>query len=430
MDGCRGLFRNTRHASLASRGVAAVVTVALVLQSGTLLADGLYLNGVSARSIGRGGTNQGFADNGGILYDNPAAMTNIEGNGLLEASIDLLVTDFEYSDPQNPGVTDSSATALPQLAAIFKTPDERFAFGIGLFVPAGFTQHYRMNAPAPVGGMQEYQSYGSLIKLLPGAAWQVTDRLSIGGTIGLAYSQIQLRGPYVLQSVGLPTYTDLDADGFGLTASAGLQYELTDTTTLGFTWQSQTSIGLDGDTNVVVGRGLSARYDTEFTIEWPSSLALGVRQEFGKHVFAADATWFNWGDTWDDYLIQFSSPTRRFFPDSVEDPFHLDWHDTVSMRLGYEYDLGKQRTVRLGYVYHPTPIPNSTLTPFIQAITEHAFSCGYGFEFRGWMIDLAYMFTTGDTQRVGTSAFIGGDFDNSVHSAQTHAFCVNFIKRL
>jgi long-chain fatty acid transport protein len=414
-----------------SRTLTTAVALVAALSSSSLLADGLFLNGVSPRSIGRGGTNQGFADNGGIILENPAAMTNVEGRGLFEASVDVLFTDFEYSDPQNARATDSSATPLPQVAGIWKTEDGVFAFGLGVFVPAGFSQQYDMNGPLPFfPGTQRYESYGSLIRILPAVAVQLTENLSIGGTLGVAFSQVELTGPYFLQSLGLPTWTDLDVEGHGLTGSLGLQYLLTETTTLGLTWQSQTNLDLHGDTNVIlpVG-GLSAQYDTKLGIKWPQSVAFGVRQQIARrHVVAADVIWMNWSDSFDNYTIKLSSPSSPLFPPTVNDPLPLQWSDTVSVRLGYEFELAENQKLRLGYAHHPNPIPASTLTPFIQAITEHAVSAGYGFRVMGCDIDFAYMFTAGGTERVGTSAFLGGDFNNATHKAQTHAACVSLIK--
>ncbi|MCC7420147.1 MAG: outer membrane protein transport protein [Planctomycetaceae bacterium] len=413
-----------------SRSLTTSVALVVVFASRSLLADGLFLNGVSPRSIGRGGTNQGFADNGAIILENPAAMTNVEGRGLFDIGGDLLFTDFLYSDPANSRASSTTVAPLPQMSGIYKTEDGVFAFGLGVFVPAGFSQNYTMNGPAPFVGPQEYQSYGSLIRILPAVAIQLTEDLSIGGTLGVSISEVELRGPYALQSLGgLPTLTDLDVDGTGINGSIGLQYLLTETTTLGLTWQSQTNMDLKGKTNVILPGGLSSDYDTKLGIKWPQSVAFGVRQQLGSHVFAADLIWLNWGDSFDNYTIKLSNPSTPGFPPVVNDPLPLRWKDTLSVRLGYEYDLGDNQTLRLGYAHHPNPIPSSTLTPYIQAITQNAFSGGYGFRVFDWDVDLAYMFTVSGTERVGTSAFLGGDFSNSTHSGQTHAACLNLIKR-
>ncbi|MFV0443140.1 MAG: OmpP1/FadL family transporter [Planctomycetaceae bacterium] len=393
-------------------------------------ADGLFLNGVSPRSIGRGGTNIGFADNGAALFDNPAAMVNLPGQGLVDVGVDVLFTDFNYSDPQNLGVSSKIASPLPQISVIRKSADERFAFGVGLFAPAGFSEEYEMTGPPLMPGPRHYESFGALVKVLPGFAWKVTDRLAIGGTLGLGYSQIELEGPYVLQSAGLPTVMKTRADGFAVVGSLGLQFQATDTTTLGLTWQSESRFGLDGDTFVGLGPGFAANYDADLRIKWPRSIAFGVRQQLADyHTVSADVTWLNWSESFDTASLHLSSPTMPLFPPAVVEHIPLQWQDTVSMRLGYEYDLGSQETLRLGYVYTPNPIPAATLSPFIQSIMEHGFSCGYGFPVLGCEIDISYMFTFGPDQHVGTSAFIGGDFDNSSTSAQTHAIGISAIRR-
>ena len=59
------------------RCIRLLAAAALLVSAASAFADGLFLNGVSPRSIGRGGTNQGFADNGAVIFDNPAAMTRV-----------------------------------------------------------------------------------------------------------------------------------------------------------------------------------------------------------------------------------------------------------------------------------------------------------------------------------------------------------------
>lgn len=407
-----------------------LAAVTLTLATGQASADGLFLNGVSPRSIGRGGTNVAFADNGAALFDNPAAMTNLPGAGLVDVGVDVLITDFGYSNPRNAFASDSSATPLPQISAITKLADGNVAIGFGVFAPAGFSQSYELFGPPLTPGPRTYESFGALVKILPGIAVQVTDRLSIGGTLGVGLSRVELEGPYFLQSVMLPASMKLNADGAALIGSAGLQYKLTDTTTVGATWQSSTRMSLEGNTMVTVAPGVQAEYDTELGIKWPQSVALGVRQVLAqRHVVSADVTWLNWSNTFDNLTVRLASPSSPFFPPGVIEPIPLHWEDTVAVRLGYEYHFDDQEVVRLGYVHHSNPIPNTYQTPFIQAIMEHGISCGYGFAAFGCEFDLSYMFTFGPNQYVGTSGYLGGDFDNSQHSAQTHAICLSVIRR-
>jgi long-subunit fatty acid transport protein len=155
-----------------------------------------------------------------------------------------------------------------------------------------------------------------------------------------------------------------------------------------------------------------------------------VRHELCPHrIVAADVIWTNWSRAFDDFGLHLSSPSNPFFPAALGEQFPLHWRDTVSLRLGFEQHLERGRVLRCGYVYHRNPIPAETLTPFIQGITEHGFSAGYGFVVRRWNVDLAYMYQFGPEVQVGQSEFVGGDFDQSTHRGQTHAICVSLMRQ-
>src|SRR2546430_17734964 len=83
-----------------------------LLCASTARADGVIRDGIGPISTGRGGPNLGFADNAAVIYDNPAGMSNVAGNGLMEAGVDTVICDLNYSDPQNNNV-DSIRRAFP-----------------------------------------------------------------------------------------------------------------------------------------------------------------------------------------------------------------------------------------------------------------------------------------------------------------------------
>jgi long-chain fatty acid transport protein len=402
-----------------------------LLAAGSALADGVILNGVSPRSLSRGGTNIGFADNGGIIYDNPAAMTNVEGQGLLDVGATMLITDFHYSDPQN-SMRSVDFCPLPQMAYIRKSEDQIWAYGVGIFTPAGFSERYTLNGPFPVGGPQRYESFAALMKVLPSVACQVTERLSIGGTFGVGITYASLKGPYFLQDAGPLTGTPtlLNAHGTGATPvwSVASQYLLTDTTTVGATYTSVSNMNLDGNTFVTVPGLGTSHYDSTLEMVWPQSVGAGVRQELGGgRVFSTDVIWYDWSSAFDQFQMTLQNPSNPAFPPVVE-RLPLRWRDSVSTRIGYEQQIVPGQTFRCGYVHHRIAAPDATLTPFIQATLEHAVSVGYGFQYSGWNIDAGYMYLWGSTRHVTNSALIGGDFDNSSHRAQVHAMAVNFIR--
>lgn len=397
-------------------------------------ADGLIRDGLGARVAGRGGTNLAWADSGTILHDNVGGAVNFEGCELLECTIDAIFTDVDYRDPD--GVADFQQDLVPLgNLTILKKANPNVAYGLGVYSTGGFATKYAMQGPAPFTGQRTYKSFGALARILPGVSAKLTRNWSVGATLGVAASHVELEGPYTLQTgalAGTPTLMDLQATGAALTWSVGSQYQLSPQTTLGVAYQSETRFNIDGKTTTIVpGLGESA-FDTELDMVWPRSLGLGVRHAFCNcNVASVDLIYYNWQKAFDDVGIFLSNPTNPAFAGlgAIEEQTPLRWRDTLSVRVGYEQVLCNNDRVRYGYVWHRNPIPAETLTPWIVPIIEHTVSLGYGTSFENWLVDFGYQYMFGDPVSVGTSAFAGGDFDGSQIDTQLHLLYVSFLRR-
>ena len=83
------------------------------------------------------------------------------------------------------------------------------------------------------------ETFGALIKILPSAAIRINDRLSVGGSVGVAASHAELEGPFHLQSgpmPGAPALLDLQATGASVAWNLGLQYQINECTTVGLAY--------------------------------------------------------------------------------------------------------------------------------------------------------------------------------------------------
>jgi long-subunit fatty acid transport protein len=383
--------------------------------------------------MGRGGTNMGFADNGAILLDNPGALVNVQGNGLADLAVDTVIPEVNYTDSKPNDVNSSvRPMPLPELTYIRKSDDGRWAFGIGAFAPAGFSANYQMQN-TQFFGPQQYHSLGAMGKILPGLCYRVTDRFSIGATCGLAIGYAELNGPFYAQTgplAGAPSLLNLHGTGVGVTGGFGLQYQLTPQTTLGLAYTSPTNIAQHGGARVTVlvpGLGpVYSSFNSTTTITWPQSLAAGFKHNLCCcRRIAADVVWYNWADSFNQIGMNFSSPSNPLVPvlaggSTINSPLPLSWHDSVSLRLGYEWDPTFQDTVRAGYVYHTSPSPGGTLNPYLDGILTHTFSLGYSHKFERASLNLAYQYAFSPTRVVGTSDLLGGDFSNSTMKAQAH----------
>lgn len=394
-------------------------------------ADGLIRDGIGAISIGRGGTNQGFADNGAILLDNPAGMMNVCGDGLCDIGIDTLATDIHYTDADpNDTLAYVRPLPLPMFSYIRRSPDSDWAWGIGGFVPGGFEANYNMINP--IVGPAAYKAIGGLGKLVPGVACRLTDDLSIGGTIGLAISHAELEGPYFVQTgvlTGVPTIMDLQTTGAAPTGSLGLQYRVSEKTMLGVTYTTESRFVLDGHTNVaifgVAPQPVLSTFDTKLDLVWPRSLALGLKHDLCPHRrIGADVIWYDWSHAFDQIDLKLTNSTNPLIPQlvgpQINDTIPLRWHDTVSLRLGYEWEPTDDDIWRIGYIYHDSPAPNETLTPYLDGVLEHCFSIGYSRRLQRAILNFAYQYSYGPKRYVNQSDLVGGDFSNSTFDAQAH----------
>lgn len=395
-------------------------------------ADGLVRDGIGPISTGRGGTNQGFADNAAIILDNPGAMVNVDGEGLAELGADTVISSVQYSDPFNDVQSRTRPLPMPVLGFVQKSEDGQWAWGIGAFAPAGFGAAYG-NLNNPLLGTNNYRSIGGLAKILPGISYGVTDRLAIGITVGIAFSDAELRGPLFFQQPplqGLPAITSLHGSGVAPTGSVGMQYQLAEDVMLGATYTEQTNFDLHGgsDAGLLLGPPfgvISSHFDSKFRLKWPRSVAVGLKYDLCPHRrFSADVIWYDWAHAFDQINFQFSNPTNPIVgalaPLPIKDVLPLNWVDSVSLRLGYEWETSERDTCRVGYAYHHSPSPNSTLNPYVDGVLEHAFSVGFSRKLDRAVFNAAYQYSFGPQRDVTNSALVGGLFDNTTLAAQAH----------
>jgi long-chain fatty acid transport protein len=82
-------------------------------------------------------------------------------------------------------------------------------------------------------------------------------------------------------------------------------------------------------------------------------------------------------------------------------------------RAGVEYAILDSLTLRLGYAYGRSPVPDQTLTPLTAVITEHTVAAGAGYRWRAFGLDLGYQYDIPETRHIGTSALLAGEYSNS-----------------
>jgi len=88
--------------------------------------------------------------------------------------------------------------------------------------------------------------------------------------------------------------------------------------------------------------------------------------------------------------------------------------------VGFEYELTERFSLRAGYAYGDSPVPDSTLLPLTAAIMEHTFTAGVGYHWRWLQVDLAYQYALPATQNIGVSGLRSGEYSNSSTEVSAH----------
>ena len=91
--------------------------------------------------------------------------------------------------------------------------------------------------------------------------------------------------------------------------------------------------------------------------------------------------------------------------DKIEHPRY--WKDTIQVRLGAEWKVTDILTLRCGYFYDPSPIPDDTFDTVWPDADKKTYSIGVGLNFGKWQVDGVIQYTVTETDRA-----IGGESEN------------------
>jgi len=421
---------SARQSSPLAWSLAAAI-LALSWQ-GSARGAGVVRDSIGPIPTGRGSTNIAHSDNLTVMNDNPAGLA-VQDGLRLEVDLDLLYTTIHYQDPQNDTSNRDTIWPLPTALISLRFTEEPapITVGLGFFMPAGFGAEYEL--VHPVLGNQKYLTQAGVFKLMPVLAVDLGKGFSAGAGFGFAYEQAKFQAPFTFNSLGgVPGLVDMDADGFTYCWNLGLQYRITDRWTVGVSYISETSVDLKGDFDLdISGLGLpipdpTATYQVETTNTWPRSVGVGTTYLFEWGTLSLDFLWYNWSNAYKTLNFQLRDSDNPIFDilagtTTPSDRLPLDWKDSVTVRIGGEYFITPDDTLRAGYSYMTSPIPNTTLTPLIPAILEHSISVGYGHRFGSLALDLAYQYSWGPRQDVVLSS-VSNDYDNSSIRTMAHWF--------
>lgn len=437
--------------SLSSPNLNALTVIGLAFACSLVSAEanGLYGNGTGARAMALGGADVAWAsDPLGAMAANPAGLgflnapeLNLGGvGGVVQGRFDKAGSGGNLSDNVN---------GLPEGA--FGTPLGKWPVAVGISCDPESMLLADWHYPDPPGpgvaavsyGNQEDKSEILVLRTALGVAVQVCPKFSIGASAGLLYNQNELKTPYIFQNLqpasaataanGGKTLLDLRTDGWGWDFQAGLLFKATTNLQFGISYQGAATVDSTGDATGDPYKQfgtppgtLAFHYDAAVKNRFPQSVSAGASWKFlPKWRLVPQVDWIDWADAFKTLPVNLSNGSNQNVNTALgtanfQDNIPLNWQSEFVGRAGLEYALNDNWTLRCGYSYGHSPVPDSTLNPMTAAIMENTVTVGAGYEIGRYDFELAYQYDLPAKQTVGTSDLRSGEYSNSSVEVSAH----------
>ncbi len=390
-----------KHRPARSLTVSSILLLIVVFASPVVATNGMNMIGYGVRSSGMGGADAAVDSDASGVAGNPAAMGQLADRSAA-IGISLLMPKLNVSN-ESMGLDldgESQIFPLPYLAYAQRLgAASPWILGLEAYAQGGMGVDFQ-NFPTGATTTDSFHSKVMFMRLTGAASYQVCDNLTlglsaIGGYAGMDFSMFP-ESPGGMDVEGLTS--------MGFAGRFGMQYKISEALSLGAVYTSQTALNLDGGTatiNFGSEQGGKVEYDAEMKdFTWPQEAEFGVAlRPAPALLIAVDAKWIDWSAAMGVVELVVSNPPAGFpatpFPDGQGGytdtmGFQMNWEDQMVYALGLEYSINEANTLRAGYNYGKSPVPDDNLSPLFPAIIEQHATFGYGLDLGDWGFELAY----------------------------------------
>lgn len=387
--------------------------------------SGHIMQGVGAVNMSMGGASTAQPlDISGALQWNPASISTFNSKilkldiGVFSSSPKLYSTVPEFNNLGQPtgnffsGSTEDARglSPMPAIAMVWGEEGNKHTFGVSVFGISGFGVTFPQSATNPINMPQNMGGFGSIesdyMLLQVGFTWayELTDQLSIGVEPTFNYAALQLMPNPTAnpsQIAGYPSTNKANAVGFG--AQFGVFYDMNNGLKLGFSYKTTQSFSDFKFQNTYLD---NSKGESEFNMDYPAILSLGIGYSKGNFDFALDYRSVDYENT-DGF-----SKTGWTNTASVKG---FGWKNISIVSAGLQYKGIKKMPLRVGYTYNTSPITSDVVFFNIPAtaIINNAYQLGFSYVFSDkFVLDGVYHYGTSGGKTSGkllNPMFAGAD---------------------
>ncbi|MBC2713954.1 MAG: hypothetical protein HF978_01445 [Desulfobacteraceae bacterium] len=396
--------------------------ILLILSFPQTVAAGGFIHGTRAGSMGCAFT--GIADDPSAMAYNPAGLTNVDRTQVYTGS-SVIIPSSKYTNLNGQRETTESQVFFPP--HLYVSSDfclDKFAFGLAIYSPFGIGGRKWLDT-----GLTRYQSVESTIATInvnPSAAWQILPNLSVGAGLNYYYAMNEAVKKVDQSEAGSPdARMEMEATGDGWGYNLGILYKPVKIFSIGAAYRSRVKVDQDGTLKIKgiapplqsIFNGSQFKTDVETSITFPDVVNIGIAlRPMDKLIIGLEYQWFGWSVL--DYMdLHLKNQVPPILTDSSN---LLDWQDSYSIAIGFEYWFSKTMAARAGYGFSDTYVPDHTLGPDNPDAKSHNVMMGFGYKAETWTADIGYMCSIYEDRTVRDSS-LPGTYENSSHAIMMSA---------
>jgi long-chain fatty acid transport protein len=398
--------------------IAGALCAAASLVAQTVLGAGFGIYEGSARGNAMGTEVTADPAAPSVLYNNPAAMTGLEGTQF-EAGISLINPSVTVSTLVAPGVTIETDVEdnwwTPPGAYVTHQYNDKVWMGFGVFSRFGLGVEYPDDWP---GRYNVQEATIQSLDLNPSIAVKVLDNLSLAVGLRAQWFDFELYKALPTGEPGVDPDLQLHiaGDNWGIGYNLGAFFQATEWLSLGVSYDSEIDQEIEGDYTVRSPLGLAGSGGGGGDITTPAILRFGASAQATDKLTVNAGILYTMWSSYDALVINFNPALLGLYP-VVPSP--KDWDDVLRYQVGVEYALNETWALRAGYIFDETPDPDEHVDYIVPANDRHLLSVGVGYKKDNFFCDAGYTYLMIDdrdvTGRPEDGVFTGEFTDGSTH---------------
>ena len=383
-----------------------LLAVFFVLFASTVYSASFQAPSIGARATGMAGSFVSVADDPSSLYWNPAGLGMCDGTMLMKGT--AFVMPYSYYDADG-GDKETSMTTTQMIPNLFFSHsfNDFVGVGFGYYVPFGLSQRWEDDASFMFNSTRSEISLGNI---QGGLSWRLADNLLMGAGLAKGFAKMNTKSyAFIIPTGAVPpvpsqSYVKAWGEGSGTSGNIGVLWAPDDDWQIGGAWRSETTVNFKGDMDINPQTPVDyPKFDEDFSMNFtfPQTVSVGVSYSgFERWLLSGQIDWVNWSRI-DTLTQKLDNPVNIFDPTTLtvtttdEIEITRDWNDRCIFRVGAEYEVSPEFTVRGGYMWDPSPVPADTLDPMMFDVSSNRFSVGASFPVWELNIDVAYSYASG-----------------------------------